>query len=301
MLLILASIFIFIFVGISIDAFFVYLKEAKLKKRLTGRFVDAAATAEAGEQKGMTRNILMFASTLGAFLERARVPLLSSLADSTKTNLTVLGEPYNNIKPFTFIGIQLLTAVAADLFAVAVFSIQGIIGLLIFAVLGFFLPQLWVKEQVKKKHKAIFKQLPYVLDLLTLMVEAGLDFGAALNKVLESERGALIDEFNFTQQEIKLGKARDAALISMSERVNYLSLSTVINALVLAFKTGGSIAPTLRILSEQFRVERAQLAEKMAGQAPLKMMGPLILLIFPTIFIILFGPIILSFLGGRYW
>ena len=300
MLLILTCIFVLIFVAISINATFVYLKEAKLKKRLTGRFVEAT-TSEAGEQKGMTKSVLNFASALGALIEKTRIPLLSSVADNIKVNLGILGEPYSNVKPFTFIGIQFLAAVAAVIFGMAVFSVRNPIGLLLFAIGGFFLPQLWVKERVKRKHKEIFKQLPYVLDLLTLMVEAGLDFGAALNKVLESEKGALIDEFNITQQEIKLGKARDAALLSMSDRVNYLSLTTVINALVLAFKTGGSIAPTLRILSEQFRVERSQLAEKMAGQAPLKMMMPLILLIFPTIFIILFGPIILSFIGGKYW
>lgn len=300
MLLILTSIFVLIFVAISINAAFVYFKEAKLKKRLTGRFEEA--TSEAGEQKGMTKSILKLASAIGGVIERTRIPIVSSMADNIRINLGILGEPYSNIKPFTFIGMQLLAAGAsALLLGVAVFRISNSIGLLLFALAGFFLPLLWVSEQVKAKHKAIFKQLPYVLDLLTLMVEAGLDFGAALNKVLESERGALIDEFSITQQEIKLGKARDAALISMSERVNYLSLATVINALVLAFKTGGSIAPTLRILSEQFRVERSQLAEKMAGQAPLKMMGPLILLIFPTIFIILFGPIVLSFMGGKYW
>ncbi|MDO8734236.1 MAG: type II secretion system F family protein, partial [Elusimicrobiota bacterium] len=91
------------------------------------------------------------------------------------------------------------------------------------------------------------------------------------------------------------------ALNDMADRLSYLPLNTVINSLNLAFKTGGSIAPTLRVLSEQFRVERAQMAEKMAGEAPLKLMAPLILLIFPTIFIIIFGPIVLSFLGGRYW
>lgn len=299
MLLILASLFVFVFVVISIDAVFGYLKENKLKKRLTGRFIEA--TSEMGEQKGMAKNVLMLASTLGSLVERTKIPIFDGIANSIKSNLSVLGEPLSNIKPFTFIGMQILAAVAAVLFAMLVFTIQNSIGLLIFAAGGFFLPMLWVKEQVKKKHKAIFKQLPYVLDLLTLMVEAGLDFGAALNKVLESERGVLIDEFNITQQEIKLGKARDSALLSMADRVNYLSLTTVLNALVLAFKTGGSIAPTLRILSEQFRVERSQLAEKMAGQAPLKMMGPLIICIFPTIFIILFGPIILSFMGGKYW
>jgi len=299
MLLIMASIFVFVFVIISINAISEYLKETKLKKRLTGRFDEA--TTEASEQKGMTKNILMVASSLGSFIERAKLPIFPTMAEGIRINLAVLGEPFSNVKPYTFIGSQFLAAAASVLFAVLVFNIQNIVGLLFFAGLGFFLPLLWVKEQVKKKHKAIFKQLPYVLDLLTLMVEAGLDFGAALNKVLETEKGVLIDEFNVTQQEIKLGKARDASLLSMSDRINYMSLSTVINSLVLAFKTGGSIAPTLRILSEQFRVERSQLAEKMAGQAPLKLMAPLILLIFPTIFIILFGPIILSFIGGRYW
>ncbi|OQA91194.1 MAG: Bacterial type II secretion system protein F domain protein [Elusimicrobia bacterium ADurb.Bin231] len=300
MLLLVITLCVFIFISFIVYAVFAYLKETKLKKRLKGKFADASSV-EMAEQKGPMKTMFTFASTIGNFLERMRIPVLAQLADSAKLNLSILGEPYINIKPYTFIGLQLLASIASVVFLMALFSVYNPVGLVIFAVLGFFFPTLWIKEKVKAKHKAIFKQLPYVLDLLTLMVEAGLDFGAALNKILESEKGDLITEFSITQQEMKLGKSRESALIAMSDRVNYLQLSTVLNALVLAFKTGGSIAPTLRILSEQFRVERSQLAEKMAGQAPLKLMGPLILFIFPTIFIILFGPIVLSFIGGRYW
>jgi tight adherence protein C len=136
------------------------------------------------------------------------------------------------------------------------------------------------------------------LDMLTLMIEAGLDFNSALAKVIESEKGPLIDEFAITQQEVRLGKSRSDAFLSMIERIKYVPLNTVINSISLAIKTGGSLAPTLRALSEQFRTERSQLAEKMAAEAPIKLMGPLAMLIFPTIFIILFGPILLSFMNN---
>jgi tight adherence protein C len=101
--------------------------------------------------------------------------------------------------------------------------------------------------------------------------------------------------------EIELGKSRIEAFQAMSERLQYPSLNIVINSMITAIKTGGSIAPTLRALSDQFRTERFQLAEKLAAQAPTKLMFPLVIFIFPTIFIILFGPILLTFMQGGFF
>ncbi|MFA5779237.1 MAG: type II secretion system F family protein [Elusimicrobiota bacterium] len=297
MQIILISVLVCAVVMLAANAGLVFLRDMQLEKRLKGKLMDAAEV----QQEGIGGNILSVASNIGKFLEKSDVTVLKQMAENIKINLSILGDPFNKIQPHTFIGIQLLSAVGVVIFSILILAFYDAITLLVLGVFGFFLPQMIVKSKVKAKHKAIFRQLPDVLDLLTLMVEAGLDFGAALNKIIESEQGPLIDEFFLSQQEIKLGKSRVSALNDMAERLNYLPLNTVINSLNLAFKTGGSIAPTLRVLSEQFRVERAQMAEKMAGEAPLKLMAPLILLIFPTIFIIIFGPIVLSFLGGRYW
>jgi len=297
MQIIIISVLICAVVILAANAGLVFLRDMQLEKRLKGKLMDASEV----QQEGIGGNILSVASNIGAFLEKYDIPVLKQMTEKTKINLSILGDPFSKIKPYSFIGIQLLSAIGVVIFSILILAFYDAITLLVLGVFGFFIPQMLVKSKVKAKHKAIFRQLPDVLDLLTLMVEAGLDFGAALNKIIESEQGPLIDEFFLSQQEIKLGKSRVAALNDMAERLSYLPLNTVINSLNLAFKTGGSIAPTLRILSEQFRVERSQMAEKMAGEAPLKLMAPLILLIFPTIFIIIFGPIVLSFLHGRYW
>lgn len=297
MQIILISILICAIVIIITNEIIIFVKNMQLEKRLKGKLMDAAEV----QQEGIGGNILSMASKIGEFLEKYNITVFTQMVENIKINLLILGEPYNKIKPYTFIGIQFLAGIGIIIFSILILAFYDVVTLLVLGVFGFFIPQMIVSSKVKAKHKAIFRQLPDVLDLLTLMVEAGLDFGAALNKIIESEEGPLIDEFFLSQQEIKLGKSRVAALNDMADRLNYLPLNTVINSLNLAFKTGGSIAPTLRVLSEQFRVERAQMAEKLAGEAPLKLMAPLILLIFPTIFIILFGPIVLSFLSGRYW
>lgn len=297
MQIILISILVCAVVVIVANETIVFVKGMQLEKRLKGKLMDATEV----QHEGLSGNILSTASKIGGVLEKYNIPVFTHMVEKIKINLSILGDPYNKIMPYSFIGIQFLAGIGTIIFSILILAFYDVITLLILGIFGFFLPQMVISSKVKSKHKAIFRQLPDVLDLLTLMVEAGLDFGGALNKIIESEKGPLIDEFFLSQQEVKLGKSRVAALNDMAERLNYLPLNTVINSLNLAFKTGGSIAPTLRILSEEFRVERSQMAEKLAGEAPLKLMAPLILLIFPTIFIILFGPIVLSFLQGRYW
>ncbi|MCB4790414.1 MAG: type II secretion system F family protein [Elusimicrobia bacterium] len=248
--------------------------------------------------KGLSGFMFYLADRIGENLKKFRIPLLQQMSKVIEESLEILGKPYSTIKPQTFIGIQILSGFGVFLFLLLVFEVYDILLLLIFLIMGFYLPLITVKEKVKAKHKAIFRQLPDTLDLLTLMVEAGLDFNNALNKIIESEKGELISELHLVQQEIKLGKSRDEAFKDMAKRLQYKPLSSVVSSLTNAFTLGGSLAPILKILADQFRVERTQLAEKMAGEAPLKLMFPLVLFIFPTIFIIIFGPIVLSFISS---
>lgn len=268
-------------------------KDWELQKRFKGKVLDAAGM----KQRGLSGNLFFLASKIGEHLKRYRIAFLENTAHTVRDGLGILGEPYNRIDPYTFIGIQVLCAAGVIVVAIVVLEMYNPLALVLAGAAGFFLPYAYIRQKVKDKHKAIFRQIPDVLDLLCLMIDAGLDFNTALNKILETESGALVNEFFLAQQEVKLGKPRPEAYTSMAERLKYVPLNTVINSINLALKTGGSITPTLKALSEQFRTERAQLAEKMAAEAPLKLMAPLVLLIFPTIFIILFGPILLSFMG----
>ena len=166
-------------------------------------------------------------------------------------------------------------------------------------VVGGWLPRQWLSDQIKKRHLMITRALPYNLDLLTLSVEAGLDFTAALAKVVERGRkGPLLEELALVLRQLKLGKTRAESLKMMTERVNLSALTTFVSALVQADKMGTPLGKILRIQSAQLRVDRSQRAEKLAGEAPVKMLGPLILCIMPTVFIVLFGPVLFQFQFG---
>ena len=171
--------------------------------------------------------------------------------------------------------------------------VYALIGL----VAGPLLATRWLADQVIKRHLMISRALPYNLDLLTLSVEAGLDFTGALAKVVERGRkGPLLDELALVLRQLKLGKTRADCLRIMVDRVNLPALTTFVLALIQADKMGTPLGKILRIQSQQLRIERTQRAEKLANEAPVKMLGPLIFCIFPTVFVIIFGPIGLSLL-----
>jgi tight adherence protein C len=168
-----------------------------------------------------------------------------------------------------------------------------------FAGFGAAYPQIWLRDQVKKRHLQISRALPYDLDLLTLSVEAGLDFTAALAKVVEKGKtGPLRDELQLVLKQLKMGKTREESLKAMVSRVELPSLTMFVMALIQADRMGTSLGKVLRIQSTQLRMDRTQRAEKLAGEAPVKMLFPLIACIFPTVFMILFGPIIFAFAFG---
>jgi tight adherence protein C len=171
-----------------------------------------------------------------------------------------------------------------------------------FALVGTLYPLIWLRDKVRARHHAITRALPYNLDLLTLSVEAGLDFAAALGKVVEKGRkGPLADELHTTLKELKLGKTREEALRNLAARVDLTTLNSFVHALIQADKMGTPLGKILRILSTQMRIERTQRAEKLANEAPVKLLLPLIGFIFPTIFIMLFGPIAYQvFFGGNF-
>lgn len=284
--------------AIAVYLLFDFLRTLELERKFKEKMDGVNAGVDKIKVKGITGNLLFFAEKIGEYFKARKFSKFEKLSAEIKSNLDMLGRPYNSMDPYTFIGIQLLSSLGAMFLAVLLLDIYNIILLAAIGFGAFFIPLSLNRDKVKSRHKAIFRQLPDVLDMLTLMIEAGLDFNSALNKIIESEKGPLIDEFAISQQEVKLGKSRADAMLSMIERIKYTPLNTVINSISLAIRTGGSLAPTLRTLSVQFRTERSQLAEKMAAEAPIKLMGPLVLLIFPTIFIILFGPILLSFMNN---
>ena len=140
--------------------------------------------------------------------------------------------------------------------------------------------------------------MPDVLDLLTVSVEAGLGFDAALQRVVQKMTGAISVEFAKTLQEIKMGKHRREALRDLGLRTGIDDLNTFISAIVQADQLGVSIGNVLRVQSEQMRRKRRQRIEEKAMKAPIKMLIPMVLFIFPTIFIVLLGPAAMQMIEG---
>lgn len=156
-------------------------------------------------------------------------------------------------------------------------------------------PVIWLRGVLGKRHREIQKSLPFVLDLLTLSVESGMDFMSALQRNCERRKlDALNEELIRMVREVQVGTTRRTALKNLSTRVNLPDLKSVVHALVQADELGVSIGAILRIQSDQMRQRRFERAEKLANEAPTKMLGPLMLFIFPATIIILLGPILLK-------
>jgi len=170
---------------------------------------------------------------------------------------------------------------------------------LIFFILGTIYPWVWLRDCERSRKKKIRRDLPFALDLLTLAVEAGLDFTAALARIIRRRPDtALSQELAETLRQIQMGVTRAEALRALSRRVVMEEVFSVTSALIQADELGASLGPSLRIQADHFRVRRAQAAEKAAMEAPVKLLFPLICFFFPATFIVLFGPVFLQFFKG---
>lgn len=160
-------------------------------------------------------------------------------------------------------------------------------------VFFYFLPELLLRQAVEKRKKEIERDLPDVLDLLTVSVEAGLSFEGSVTRLTEKMKSVISDEFKRTLHEMKVGKTRKEAYTNMSNRCNVPDLSLFISSLIQADELGVGISNVLRVQSEQMRERRRQRAQEKAMKAPIKILFPLLIFIFPTIFVIILGPTVI--------
>jgi len=166
----------------------------------------------------------------------------------------------------------------------------------IFTVLGFYIPELLLTSRIQRRQHEVRKAMPDALDLLTICVEAGLGFDAAMAKVAEKWDNELSLAFGRALREMQLGKLRREALKDMADRIGISEMTSFVAAVIQSEQLGVSMAKVLRIQSDQMRVRRRQLAEEEAHKAPIKMLIPLALLIFPSICIVLMTPALLLLL-----
>ena len=260
------------------------------------------------------------------FAERTLRPLVARLsraggrlssASSTETaerRLALAGNP-GDLRLTDWMGVKMLVGLGTGAFLFVMLgvvagggiaSVGDLVKPFFFGLIGFFMgylmPELWLGRKIKSRQKVILKMIPDALDLLTISVRAGLGFDAALAKVVEKLPGPLTDEFRRALAEVRVGKARREALRDMIPRTNVQPLSNFIGAIIQAETLGVSISKVLQVQSEQLRIERRQRAEEMAAKAPIKMLFPLVGCIFPSLFVVILGPAIISlvktFAGG---
>jgi tight adherence protein C len=207
-----------------------------------------------------------------------------------------------------FLGFRLIVAGAgAGIGALVLFLFIGgfagaVLGLLLGFLLGYLAPDLWLRRRIGARKHAILVQIPDALDLLTISVRAGLGFDGALTKVVEKSEGPLSEEFRRALAEVRVGRIRRDALRDIVTRTEVPALSNFIGAVIQAEQLGVAISKVLQVQSEQLRIERRQRAEELAAKAPIKMLFPLVGCIFPSMFIVLLGPAlitILATLGNR--
>ncbi len=164
---------------------------------------------------------------------------------------------------------------------------------------GLFFPDIWIDGAVKERQGQIRRSLPYVMDLLTLSVEAGLDFIAGIGKVCEKAKaGPLVDEFAYMLGEIQLGASRQQALRNFAFRTDMAETRSFAALLIQADILGASVGPVLRAQSDLIRTQRFQRAERIGAYASQKILFPLIFCIMPAVFVVIFGPIALNFIYG---
>lgn len=251
-----------------------------------------------------------------SFTDRVLLPLVRSLA-----NLTLKFTPQKQLEaarkqidmagltmdPAAFFAMRIGTTVGFTLVAFLVFFImssstpaqQAIMYTGGAALLGYVLPSMWIKSKIQRRQQNIVKSLPDALDLMVICVEAGLGFDAAMGKVYEKWDNDLAVAFGRVLREIQLGKMRREALRDMANRMDVPDVTGFVAAIIQADQLGVSIAKILRVQADQMRVKRRQRAQEKAHQAPVKMILPMVFLIFPSLWIVLLGPSAIILFGSK--
>jgi tight adherence protein C len=248
------------------------------------------------------------------FAERTLRPLVKKLASigrrgeqggliaRTEAKLQKAGYP-GGLRGADWMGVKLLAAIV---FAIVLLLLGLLFGgftlALLFGVVGlifgYIIPEYWLGKKVRSRSEQMVLQLPDALDLLTISVEAGLGFDAALAKVVEKMEGPLVDEFRQALAEVRMGRTRREALRDVAQRADARPVSNFIGAIVQAEQLGVPIAKVLQVQAQQLRIERRQRAEEAAAKAPVKMLFPMVGCIFPTIFIVILGPAVVTVVRG---
>lgn len=293
-----ASLFFFSILALA----FKFEKKTNIQKRIDYYFLhDASSGVETELEEELSFSDRIIKPFWKSFKTRLQKRLNKEKASQLELKLAQAGHPFGgSVVEFKIFQVSLMVIlpIIAGGYAFLLhvpFTIKMIICLVSF--LGaLMLPKYYLKLKIEKRSKRALKELPDTLDLITTSLEAGLGFDAALSKVVSKRKGVVSDEFKLALEEMRLGNTRKEALIGIRERLPVEELKTVISSIIQAEKLGIGLVSVLRVQTEDIREQRKQRAEEAAMKAPIKMLFPLVLFIFPTLFIILLGPVILEFI-----
>jgi tight adherence protein C len=287
---------------------------AALLVGLAGFFLAEVVTLPARERAGSIRRAVGYgrvrtASTGGdrTFKQRVLVPLAAWLAraalrvnprasmESVSLKLLRAGLG-RKLSPTGFLASKAGLAVAAFLLALVAAgpSAKGMLLGVVFGALAFMLPDIFLTYKTRGRKEALSAELPDTLDLLAVSVEAGLGFDAAISKVNEHMDGPLSQEFALTLSEVRIGESRQNALQKMVRRVDTPEFSAFVRAVIQADQLGISLGRILKVQAEDSRARRQLAAEEKAQKAPIKMLFPTVLFIFPALFVVVLGPALLN-------
>jgi tight adherence protein C len=215
--------------------------------------------------------------------------------DILAKKLSEAGKPYN-LLPREVLVIKYLMAV---IFAIGTrfllhnsgkSHMQTLVMIIAACIFGWLLPDVLINSKGRQRKEQVSKELPEVLDLLTVCIEAGLGFDGAIKKVVDKSKGVLPDELFIVLEEIRMGKPRREALRDMADRLAVDDFSNFVGSVIMAEQLGISIGKVLRLQSKEVRLKRRQSIEELAMKAPVKMLIPMVFFIFPAIFVVLLGP-----------
>lgn len=298
--LILIGVIVFVLIG-AVILVIVGLRDANRGDPLQQRLEEFAARGETASleeielsQPFSERVLVPIARRLGDFVTRFTP---QNALQITAHRIELAGNP-RGLDPTTFWAARFIVAFLLGGLFIFLFTIglqdwswvRKFIVVAFFMVIGFYIPELLLTSKINRRQKEIRKAMPDALDLLTICVEAGLGFDGAMAKVVEKWDNELSLSFARALKEMQLGKLRREALRDMADRIGIPEMTSFVAAVIQSEQLGVSMAKVLRIQSDQMRVRRRQRAEEEAHKAPIKMLIPLALLIFPSICIVLMTP-----------
>ncbi len=219
----------------------------------------------------------------------------ANVMENAQKRLLYGGNP-NNLTVADFMGIKGLVAALLAGLALVISFLGGanvfvaILLIVALGAVGFLLPDFWLGSKVRQRRDHLLRALPDAIDLLSISVEAGLGFDAAMNRLVEKTQNELALEFGRVIAEMRIGVPRRDALRALAERTGIQDLGIFVTAIIQAEQLGASISSVLRVQSSEMRVRRRQRAEVLAHQAPIKMLFPMVFLIFPPMFAVILGP-----------